>query len=116
MRILVALLLLIFSTAAAADSAYRVDIGTSKRDDGLRIEPRVTGPAGKTVRYEVDVRRGSEAASSNSSQSGSVRLDDAGRAQISSNTIRLNPREEYDMTVRLFDGNRLVAEQSARHP
>jgi hypothetical protein len=30
--------------------------------------------------------------------------------------VNLSPQEQYEMTVRIFDGNRLVAEQSARHP
>ena len=95
-----------------ADAPYRVDIATSEgRDGSLRIEPRVSGPAGKTVRYEVEIDRGSRGAKANSSQSGSVRLDDAGMAQISSNAVKLNPGERYEMKVRLFEGDRLVAEQ-----
>jgi hypothetical protein len=103
--------------ALHADSPYRVDIGTSRDHDGsVKVEPRITGPAGKTVRYEVAVRSESRGASANSSQSGSVRLDDSGNAHLSSNAVTLSPREKYEMTVRLFDGNRLLAEQSARVP
>jgi hypothetical protein len=103
--------------ALHADSPYRVDIGTSRDHDGsVKVEPRITGPAGKTVRYEVDVHSESRGASANSSHSGSVRLDDSGNAQLSSNAVTLNSREQYAMTVKLFDGNRLVAEQSARVP
>ncbi|TAK81936.1 MAG: hypothetical protein EPO20_22940 [Betaproteobacteria bacterium] len=109
---------LLFATALEADSQYRVDIGISQDHDGsVKVKPRIAGPAGKTVRYEVDVRSESRgAASANSSQSGSVRLDDSGNAQLSSNAVTLSPREKYEMTVRLFDGNRLLAEQSARVP
>lgn len=103
--------------ALHADSPYRVDIGTSRDHDGsVKVEPSITGPAGKTVRYEVDVHSESRGASANSSHSGSVRLDDSGNAQLSSNAVTLNSREQYAMTVKLFDGNRLVAEQSARVP
>ena len=111
------LLLLFTATAVYAESPYRVDIGTTEQRDGsVRVEPRVTGPAGKSVRYEVEVRRGSQGAKANSSQSGSVRLDDAGKAQLSSNAVRLSRGEQYEMNVRLFESGRLVAEQSARRP
>lgn len=105
--------------ALHADSPYLVDIGTSRDHDGsVKVKPRITSPAGKTVHYEVDVHSESRGASANSSShSGSVRLDDSGNAQLSSNAITLSSREQYAMTVRLFDGNnRLVAEQSARVP
>lgn len=103
--------------AQARDEPYRVDIATSEgRDGSLRIEPRVSGPAGRTVHYEVDVDRGSRGAKASSSQSGSVRLSDAGMAQISSNSVKLNSGEQYEMKVRIFEGERLVAEQAARRP
>lgn len=116
MRAIVSVILLMAGTALA-DSAYRVDIGTAEERDGsVQIEPRVTGPAGKSVRYEVEVRRGSQGAKANSSQSGSVRIDDSGKAQLSSNAIRLSRGEQYEMNVRLFEGGQLVAEQSTRRP
>lgn len=117
MRALAAALLLLIGTTLQADSAYRIDIGSSEERDGsVRIEPRIAGPAGSIVRYEVDVRRENRGGSANSSQSGSVRLDGAGNARLSSNAVKLGRGEQYEMQVRLFDGSRLVAEQSARRP
>lgn len=100
----------------AADSAYRVDIGTSTQDGGLRIQPHVFGPAGKALRYEMNVRRAAGAGKANISQSGTVRLDSDGKGALSSSAVTLAPGERYDMTVRLFDGSRLVAEQTASRP
>jgi hypothetical protein len=76
----------------------------------------VYGPAGKELRYEVDVRRAAGAGKANISQSGTVRLDNDGRGALSSNAVTLGPGERYDMTVRVFDGSRLVAEQTASRP
>ena len=109
-------MLFVSSTALSADSPYRLDVGTSVRDGSLKVEPRVAGPAGKALRYELDIRRDSQGSSSSSSQAGSVQLDNNGMAQLSSNAVTVNPRDKYQVTLKLFDADRLVAEQSVRHP
>jgi hypothetical protein len=116
-RRLAGALLLVGATAVHAEAPYRIDIGISEERDGrLKIEPRLSGPAGNTVRYDVDVQRSGGRSKANSGQSGSVRLDDAGKAQLSSNAVKLAPGEQYEMKVRIFEDGRLVAEQSARRP
>ena len=64
----------------------------------------------------MDVRREGPGRSSNSSQSGSVRLDDAGRGKLASSSVSVTPADRYVVTVKLFDAGRLVAEQSAKYP
>lgn len=114
LRFVVPLSLLVAATALAADSNYGLDIGASVREGMLRVEPRVSGPAGKMLRYKVEVLREGEGRSSNSSQAGTVRLDDYGNARLATNSVSVTPSDRYEVTVRLFDADRLVAEQSVR--
>ncbi len=111
-----AMALSLASPLRAADSPYRVDINASTQDGSLRVQPHVYGPAGKALRYEVDVHRAAGAGKADISQSGTVQLDNDGKAALSSNAVTLGPGERYDMTVKLFDGDRLVAKQSASRP
>lgn len=106
--------LVVCAAAFAAD--YRLDLGASVRGGSLTVEPQITGPAGKALRYEVAVMRESRGGRSNSQQSGSVRLDERGAAALASNKISLDPGDNYRIEVRVFDGDRLVAHESAHHP
>ena len=102
--------------AAIADNPYRLDIGAEVHGNNLTVEPTVVGPADKSLRYEMKVRREGEGRSSNSSQSGTVKLDSEGHGQLASTSVSVSPSDRYEVVVRLFDANRLVAEQSARVP
>jgi len=108
--------LFVAAAAALADAPYEVDLGTSLRSGSLSIEPTVTGPAGKTLRYEMRVRKEGGAGNSSSSQSGTVRLGDDGRAELASNSVSVAPDDRAVITVRLFDGARVVAERSTQYP
>ena len=101
---------------AFADKAYRLDLGAEVHGNNLKVEPTVVGPADKSLRYEMKVRREGQGKSSNSSQSGTVRLDAQGHGQLASNSVNVSPSDRYEITVRLFEGNQVVAEQSARYP
>ena len=111
-----AAVLAILPMLALADSAYRVDLGAEVRGNNLRVEPTVVGPADKQLRYEMKVRREGDGRSSNSSQSGTVKLDAQGRGQLASNSVNVSPSDHYEITVRVFDAGQVVAEQSARYP
>ncbi len=111
-----AVLLVFCSAAFSADAAYRLDMGASVRGGNLHVEPRVTGPAGTALRYEMHVTRQGGAGRSNSRQAGSVRLDESGRARLASNDMSVGPHDAYRIEVKLYEGGRLVAEESVRHP
>ena len=104
------------STAASADSPYQLDLGAEVRGNNLIVEPTVLGPAEKSLRYEMKVRREGAGRSSNSSQSGTVRLDAEGRGQLASNSVSVSSADHYEITVRLFDAGEIVAEKTARVP
>ncbi|HET7363522.1 MAG TPA: curli-like amyloid fiber formation chaperone CsgH [Burkholderiales bacterium] len=101
---------------ALGDSGYQLDLGARVEGGSLKVQPTVSGPPDKALRYEMQVRREGSAGASNSSQSGTVKLDDDGHAQLASNAVSVGPNDRYEVTVRLLDGGRVVAEQSARYP
>lgn len=70
--VLICFVPLVFASVVRADG-YRLDIGASVRDGSLKVEQAVAGPAGKTLRYEITVRRDGQGGSSNSSQAGGGR-------------------------------------------
>jgi hypothetical protein len=113
--ILVSALTVAFS-ASAADERYALDLGASVQGGSLKVEPTITGPAGKTVDYEMRVRREGGGNSSNSSQGGTVRLDESGHARLASNSVSVSPRDHYVITVRVLDGGEVVAEKSRQYP
>jgi len=104
------------TAAVAADSSYNLDLGASMQGGSLNVEPNVTGPAGKELNYEMNVRREGQGKSSNSSQGGSVKLDESGHARLASNAVNVSPNDRYEVTVRLLDGGRVVAEKSQQYP
>jgi hypothetical protein len=108
--------LLIASAALAADNRYTLDMGASVHAGNLKVEPTIAGPAGRTVEYEMRVRREGGGNSSNSSQGGTVKLDDDGRAQLASNSVSVTPSDRYVVTVRVMDQGKVVAEQSQQYP
>ena len=115
------LLAVLFATtlatgAIAADSRYKLDLGATVQSGNLKVEPLVSGPAGKQLEYKMEVRREGQGKSSNSSQGGTVRLDDDGRARLASNSVNVSPDDRYIVTVKLMDRGRVVAEKSEQYP
>lgn len=116
MRLAASLVLLGLVTPAFGDAAYQLDLGARMEAGSLKVEPTVSGPPDKALRYEMQVRREGGGGASNTSQSGTVKLDDDGHAQLASNAVSIGPNDRYVVTVRLLDGGRVVAEQAARYP
>ena len=112
-----ALLALLFVAAPLfAGAAYHVDLGASLDHGSLKVQPVVSGPAGKVLRYEMTVRRESGAGASSSNQSGSVTLGGDGSAQLGSSSVSVSPGQRYRVSVRLLDHGERVAEDSASFP
>jgi hypothetical protein len=111
----IAIALVACGAALAADPAYRLDLGLDMRRGTLQVEPTLSGPAGKSLRYEMNIRR-EGGGSSSSSQAGTVRLDGSGNGHFAYNALSVNKGDRYTVTVKVFDGDRLVAEQSAHQP
>ena len=82
----------------------------------LRVEPLLAGPGGKTLRYEMNIRREGKSGTSATSQSGTLRLDGAGKGQFAYNSLSVNPGDRYSITVKVYEGERLVASEQAVEP
>ncbi len=114
MRSLLLTATLICASAFAAD--YRIDPGATVRNGTLTVEPRVEGPAGASVRYEIRTTREGQGGTSNSSQSGDARLGRDGVARLASTSVSVSPRDRYSIRVKLLEGGRVVAEETVRYP
>ena len=86
------------------------------RQGTLQVEPALSGPAGKSLRYEMNIRREGAGGTSASSQAGTVRLDNSGNGHFAYNALSVQKGDRYIVSVKVFDGDRLVAEQSAHEP
>jgi len=102
--------------ALAADAAYKLDLGMSLRANSLSVEPTLSGPAGKALRYEVKIRREGKGGTADNNRSGTVRLDALGKGQLGYNSLSIAPGDRYAVAVKVYDGGRVVAEESAHYP
>ena len=103
-------------TVLAQDPAYRLDLGISMVSGTLRVEPTVAGPGGRTLRYEINIRREGKGGSSATSQAGTVRLDGAGKGEFAYSSLSYSPGDRYAITVKVYDGARLVASEQTVEP
>ena len=98
----------------AAD--YRLDPGATVEGSTLRVEPRVKGPAGAELQYEIRTTREGSSGTSNNSQSGNVRLSENGTARLASTAVSVSPRDRYRVSVKLLERGEVVAEEEVRYP
>jgi hypothetical protein len=106
--------LLVSYSALAAD--YRLDPGAQVRDGTLQVAPTVHGPAGAALRYEIRTTREGASGKSDSSQSGSVRLDNVGDGKLATTNVSVTPQDRYRIQVKLLEGGRVVAEEEVTYP
>jgi hypothetical protein len=60
--------------------------------------------------------KGGGAGRSTSSQSGRVRLPQSGSAKLATTSISVAPQDRYRISVKVLEGNRVVAEEEVRYP
>ena len=111
-----ALALAVLAFAAQAGAGYSVDPGASLEGRTLRVAPRVSGPPGERVRYEIAVRREGAGSASDNQQAGTLTLDADGRGQLAYTTVSVQPGQSFSVKVKLFEGDRLVAERLVSGP
>lgn len=104
------------TSAAAGESAYRLHLEPSLEAGKLTLRPYVEAPAGARLRYEVTSDREGAAGHSTTRQDGGVAVGENGSARLSTLSFSVAPQDRYKVTVRLFEGARLVAEQSLKMP
>lgn len=112
-----AVFLLSFSAAALANvPGYDLSLGTEVRGGTLKVAPIVTAPPGAKLRYDVTTTRTGRSGNSNSRQSGNVTVGDDGKASLSQVAVSVSAQDRYEVHVELYDGGRLVAVETLKHP
>ncbi|HJT60952.1 MAG TPA: curli-like amyloid fiber formation chaperone CsgH [Burkholderiales bacterium] len=104
------------STALADAPGYDLSLGAEARDGTLKVAPVVTAPAGANLRYDVITTRTGRSGNSNSRQSGNVTVGDDGKASLSQVALSVRAQDRYEVHVDVYDGKRLVASQTLKHP
>lgn len=104
------------SASVAGESAYRLQLDSSLHDGKLTLTPYVEAPAGARLRYELKSDREGAAGRSSTSQGGGVAVGESGSAKLSTLSFSVAPQDRYTVTVRVFEGSRLVAEKSLTVP
>lgn len=104
------------SASAAGESAYRLRIDSALDEGKLTLTPYVEAPAGARLRYELKSDRQGAAGRSSTSQGGGVAVGASGSAKLSTLSFSVAPQDRYTVTVRVFEGSKLVVEKSLTVP
>lgn len=104
------------TSAMAGEPGYRLSMGAEVQGNMLALAPTITAPAGKTLRYElVTTKSGRSGNSSNTRQGGSVKVDEAGQASLSKVSVSVGEGERCEVSLKVYDGTRLVASDAITH-
>lgn len=102
--------------ATGGESAYRLRLDSALSDGKLTLTPYIEAPAGARLRYEMKSDREGAAGRSSTSQGGGVAVGDSGSAKLSTLSFSVAPQDRYTITVRVFEGSKVVAEKSLSVP
>jgi hypothetical protein len=116
MRALVLCLSFFSWSALAAAPGYHLSLGAEVRGHTLKVAPVVTAPAGANLRYDVITTRVGRSGNSDSRQSGNVTVGNDGRAALSQVAVSVSEQDRYEVRVEVYDGGRLVASETLKHP
>jgi len=102
---------------ALADApGYDLSLGAEARDGMLKVAPIVTAPPGARLRYDVTTIRTGRSGNSDSRQSGDVTVGNDGKASLSQVAVSVSAQDRYEVHVDVYDGKRLVASETLKHP
>jgi len=113
---LAGLILLVAATLARADGDVSLRIESGGNAGELVLTPVVVAAHDTTLRYEMAARKEGRSGVSTTRQAGDLRL--RGGVPKRAATLRLNvgPDDRYAVNVKLFDGTRVVADETIRRP
>jgi hypothetical protein len=109
-------LLLVAPTAMADEPAYKLHIDSTVQASKLIVVPVIAAPAGSRLRYEMVSSKQGHSGKSNTSQSGGVTVGADGSAKLSTLSLGVGADDRYLITVKVYDGGKLVAEDALRYP
>jgi hypothetical protein len=110
MRLLLAFFCLLVGLAAGA-ADLTLDIGAEESQGQLRVTPIVTSATDRRLRYEVLAQKEGASGKSQSRQAGNLAVRAGVRASASTLALGIAPGDRYTVTVRLFEGRKLLAEK-----
>jgi hypothetical protein len=116
MRAIALVLAALALAAQARATGYNLDPGASLEGETLRVAPRVSGPPGERLRYEIAVRREGAGNSADNRQSGTLVLDARGAARLATTVVSVQPGESFSVNVKIYEGQRLAVERSVSGP
>ena len=97
--------------ALASAAQYELSLNAERRGGDFSIAPSVEGPPGARLRYEIEARRQGRS-SGRSQQGGQVVLGRDGSATLSQMSFSVGAQDRCEVTVKLYEGKRLVASES----
>lgn len=100
----------------ADEPGYRLSMDTSLREGQLVVAPRIAAPAGAKLRYELVSTKIGAAGKSSTSQSGQIVVDAGGSAALSVLKLGVGAKDRCEVSVRIFDRDKVVAEKVYHFP
>ena len=100
----------------ADEPGYRLSLESSVLDKQLTVAPRISAPPGTQLRYEIVSTKVGTAGKSSTSQSGRVAVGPGGSASLSTLKLGVASGDRYSVLVKVFEGQKLVAEQTLQYP
>jgi hypothetical protein len=109
--------LLVASMNVMADeTGYRLWLDTSTSGRMLTVVPHVSAPAAARLRYEIVSTKHGKSGQSSTTQSGNVAVGNDGSGTFAKLSLGVGPEDRYTIAVKLYDGPKLVAEQTLNYP
>jgi curli production protein len=110
------MLLMGASNAMPGQPAYSLRIETTARGDLLTVVPYVESSAAATLRYRLVSTKQGKAGSSTTNQEGTVSLACCRPQPVSSLSLSVDASDRYVISVTLFEGANIVAQETLRYP
>lgn len=97
---------------------YTAWIAIEYKDSYLKIRPFCFNNTSEdeVLRYKLEVRKNGKGGTANISQSGSVCIPSQEKKCLSKVTLRVSPKDHYQITLEVYKDGKLVAEDSVFYP
>jgi hypothetical protein len=104
------------SVAQASAGDHRAWIETSVEDDRLLAVPQIEGGHDAMLDYELISTKAGKAGRSSSTQAGSVRVGQGETRSLTRLRLSVASTDTYLLSLRVYEGGELVAEDSVSYP
>lgn len=104
------------ASAMANEPGYNLRLESKVEGSTLTVVPHIDAATGARLRYEMVSSKQGSAGKSNTSQSGTVTVGPDGSAKLSTLSLGLGPSDRYVITVKVYAGVELVAQEVLRYP